>query len=84
MMLLSSAFSSWVSAAPAAWTSHSMIATAPSGQVIPQVQCPVQFDGRVPDLGRAPDAFQHTDEILTELGKTRAEIASLRQLGAAA
>lgn len=60
------------------------VATAPSGQVIPQVQCPVQFDGRVPDIGRAPDAFQHTDEILTELGKTRADIADLRELGAVA
>jgi crotonobetainyl-CoA:carnitine CoA-transferase CaiB-like acyl-CoA transferase len=44
----------------------------------------VQFDGRVPDIGRAPDAFQHTDEILTELGKTRADIADLRELGAVA
>jgi crotonobetainyl-CoA:carnitine CoA-transferase CaiB-like acyl-CoA transferase len=39
---------------------------------------PVQFDETPPDLVRAPDQWQHTDEVLTELGIDAARIAALR------
>jgi len=42
--------------------------THPGGRTIRMVRPPVQFDGRRPELGRAPGIGQHTDEVLTELG----------------
>jgi crotonobetainyl-CoA:carnitine CoA-transferase CaiB-like acyl-CoA transferase len=39
---------------------------------------PVQFDETPPDLRRAPDQWQHTDEVLAELGIDAARVAALR------
>jgi crotonobetainyl-CoA:carnitine CoA-transferase CaiB-like acyl-CoA transferase len=39
---------------------------------------PVQFDETPPDLVRAPDQWQHTDEVLAELGLDADRIAELR------
>jgi crotonobetainyl-CoA:carnitine CoA-transferase CaiB-like acyl-CoA transferase len=39
---------------------------------------PVQFDETPPDLVRAPDQWQHTDEVLAEFGIDTDRIAALR------
>ena len=43
---------------------------------------PVQFDERPPELIRAPQFAEHTDDILRELGKSEEEIIELKLEGA--
>jgi crotonobetainyl-CoA:carnitine CoA-transferase CaiB-like acyl-CoA transferase len=43
---------------------------------------PVQFDETAPELTRAPQFAEHTDDILRELGKTEEEIIELKIAGA--
>ena len=43
---------------------------------------PVQFDESVTDLHRSPDAGEHTDEILAELGIDWAAVVDLKVSGA--
>jgi crotonobetainyl-CoA:carnitine CoA-transferase CaiB-like acyl-CoA transferase len=42
---------------------------------------PVQFDETPPDLTRAPDPGQHTDEVLLELGMDYDQIVELKVAG---
>lgn len=53
----------------------------PDGVEIKAVRTPVQFDGVPHDLGIAPDAWQHTEEILLELGHDWDRIIELKELG---
>jgi crotonobetainyl-CoA:carnitine CoA-transferase CaiB-like acyl-CoA transferase len=39
---------------------------------------PVQFDEQPPDLVRAPDMGEHTEEVFLELGLTWEELAELK------
>ena len=48
----------------------------------PLVASPAQFDGVPPELTRAPDHGQHTEEVLVELGRSWDEIAELKERGA--
>jgi crotonobetainyl-CoA:carnitine CoA-transferase CaiB-like acyl-CoA transferase len=42
---------------------------------------PVQYDGRPPTLRRAPEAGEHTEEVLLEIGWTWERILALREAG---
>ena len=42
---------------------------------------PVQFDERPPDLRRAPEHGEHTEEVLLELGYSWDDIAALGEAG---
>jgi crotonobetainyl-CoA:carnitine CoA-transferase CaiB-like acyl-CoA transferase len=44
---------------------------------------PIVFDQTAPDITRAPQFAEHTDEILAELGHTDDEILDLKKAGAA-
>ncbi len=46
------------------------------------VASPVQFDDTPPQLTRAPQFAEHTDELLRELGKSEDEILQLKIEGA--
>jgi crotonobetainyl-CoA:carnitine CoA-transferase CaiB-like acyl-CoA transferase len=46
------------------------------------VASPVQFDERPPELTRAPQFAEHTDDILRELGRSEDEIIQLKIAGA--
>ncbi|SHN46598.1 CaiB/BaiF CoA transferase family protein [Cryptosporangium aurantiacum] len=48
----------------------------------PLITNPVQFDGEAPELRPAPEAGQHTEEILLELGYNWDDIAELSEKGA--
>jgi crotonobetainyl-CoA:carnitine CoA-transferase CaiB-like acyl-CoA transferase len=54
----------------------------PSGETFKVVRTPVQFDGAIPEVGYAPEAGQHTEEILLELGYSWEDIARLQDVGA--
>jgi crotonobetainyl-CoA:carnitine CoA-transferase CaiB-like acyl-CoA transferase len=58
------------------------IADHPSGIPYKVVRTPVQFDGDLPELGHAPEAGQHTEEVLLELGYTWDDIGRLQGVGA--
>jgi crotonobetainyl-CoA:carnitine CoA-transferase CaiB-like acyl-CoA transferase len=53
----------------------------PSGDEVRAVPAPVRFDGDRPPLGTAPDAWQHTEEILLELGHDWDRITELKEQG---
>ncbi|HEX4432680.1 MAG TPA: CoA transferase [Frankiaceae bacterium] len=44
----------------------------------PLVRSPAQFDGLRPDLERAPQHGEHTEEVLLELGRSWDDIAALK------
>jgi crotonobetainyl-CoA:carnitine CoA-transferase CaiB-like acyl-CoA transferase len=54
----------------------------PNGVDVTAVRTPVQFDGAQHDIGVAPDAWQHTEEVLLELGHDWDRIIELKELGA--
>jgi crotonobetainyl-CoA:carnitine CoA-transferase CaiB-like acyl-CoA transferase len=49
-----------------------------NGIELPLVPAPVQFDGEVPTLSRAPGHGEHTDEVLRELGASEARVLELK------
>ncbi|AQR64070.1 CoA transferase [Aquaspirillum sp. LM1] len=52
------------------------------GQPVPQVACPIQLSGTPVVYHAAPPALgQHTEAVLTSLGKTAEEVARLRENG---
>jgi crotonobetainyl-CoA:carnitine CoA-transferase CaiB-like acyl-CoA transferase len=53
----------------------------PSGEAVKAVPVPARFDGNQPELGTAPDAWQHTEEILLELGHDWDRISELKDSG---
>ena len=53
-----------------------------SGEQVPIVRNPVQFDQSPPELCRAPNAGEHTDEILAELGLDWDAVVDLKIAGA--
>jgi crotonobetainyl-CoA:carnitine CoA-transferase CaiB-like acyl-CoA transferase len=55
---------------------------AKSGTVFRMVPSPLQFDETPPDLTRAPDHGEHTDEVLGELGLDMDAILELKIKGA--
>lgn len=50
----------------------------PSGREIVLVPAPVQFDGVVPDVGRAPTLGADTDDVLAEIGLDPEDVVRLR------
>lgn len=53
-----------------------------NGHKLPLAPAPVQFDERGPELARAPELGEHTEEILLELGYDWEAIARLKDKGA--
>jgi crotonobetainyl-CoA:carnitine CoA-transferase CaiB-like acyl-CoA transferase len=56
--------------------------TAASGATFRLVPSPLQFDEELPDLTRAPDHGEHTEEVLQELGYDMDQIMELKISGA--
>jgi len=54
---------------------------AKSGTVFRMVPSPLQFDERPPDLTRAPDHGEHTDEVIGELGYDQDALLELKIKG---
>jgi crotonobetainyl-CoA:carnitine CoA-transferase CaiB-like acyl-CoA transferase len=54
---------------------------AASGATFRAVAAPIQFDGEPPDLVRAPEHGEHTDEVLAELGLDMDAILELKVAG---
>jgi crotonobetainyl-CoA:carnitine CoA-transferase CaiB-like acyl-CoA transferase len=55
---------------------------AASGTSFRMVPSPLQFDETPPELTRAPELGEHTDELLAELGLSEEEIIDLKIAGA--
>jgi crotonobetainyl-CoA:carnitine CoA-transferase CaiB-like acyl-CoA transferase len=55
---------------------------AASGATFQMVPSPLQFDEAPPDLTRAPEHGEHTDEVLSGLGLSLDEIIDLKIKGA--
>jgi crotonobetainyl-CoA:carnitine CoA-transferase CaiB-like acyl-CoA transferase len=56
--------------------------TSAAGTTFTMVPSPLQFDETPPDLVRAPDHGEHTDEVLAELGVDGEELIELKISGA--
>jgi crotonobetainyl-CoA:carnitine CoA-transferase CaiB-like acyl-CoA transferase len=56
--------------------------TLDDGETFEIVMSPIQFNERVPDLKRAPEHGEHTDEVLLELGYTMEQLIDLKFTGA--
>jgi crotonobetainyl-CoA:carnitine CoA-transferase CaiB-like acyl-CoA transferase len=56
--------------------------TAASGATFRMVASPLQFDEEAPDLVRAPEHGEHTDEVLQELGLDMDAVIELKVAGA--
>jgi crotonobetainyl-CoA:carnitine CoA-transferase CaiB-like acyl-CoA transferase len=56
--------------------------TSAGGTTFKMVASPLQFDEQPPDLTRAPDHGEHTDEVLQELGLEMDAILDLKLKGA--
>ena len=52
------------------------------GREITLATAPLQFNGEVPTLRRAPEFGEHTEEVLLELGHSWEDIAALQETGA--
>jgi crotonobetainyl-CoA:carnitine CoA-transferase CaiB-like acyl-CoA transferase len=52
-----------------------------NGSALPMVATPVQFDGARGAPTRAPEAGEHTEEVLLELGLGWDDIAALKERG---
>ena len=65
-------------------TGNGYIATVvgDDGGEYPLVTSPVQFDERPPELRRAPQFAEHTEQVLTDLGLDWDEILALKVEGA--
>jgi crotonobetainyl-CoA:carnitine CoA-transferase CaiB-like acyl-CoA transferase len=55
---------------------------AASGTMFRMVPSPIQFEEEPPELTRAPDHGEHTDEVLEELGLDMDAILDLKIKGA--
>lgn len=53
-----------------------------AGSTFKMVPSPIQFDEQVPEVTRAPDHGEHTDEVLAELGLTEEQVIELKISGA--
>jgi crotonobetainyl-CoA:carnitine CoA-transferase CaiB-like acyl-CoA transferase len=53
----------------------------PNGATLPLVPVPARLDGALPTLTPAPTLGEHTDEIVTGLGKTPDELMDLKIAG---
>lgn len=49
---------------------------------LPIVAAPAQFDGAAPEITRAPQHGEHTDEVLAALGRSEDELIDLKVAGA--
>ena len=56
--------------------------TSASGTTFHMVASPLQFNEQAPDLTRAPDHGEHTDQVLEELGLDMDAILDLKLKGA--
>src|ERR1019366_3792833 len=56
--------------------------TSASGTTFHMVASPLQFNEQPPDLTRAPDHGEHTDQVLEELGLDMDAILDLKLKGA--
>ena len=52
-----------------------------NGAKVPMVPVPARLDGAQPDLRPAPSLGEHTDEIVSSLGRTEEEVLALRIAG---
>jgi crotonobetainyl-CoA:carnitine CoA-transferase CaiB-like acyl-CoA transferase len=72
-----------VLADPQAWAGGGFLEVPDGSSTATMINTPCDFVGTpTAARGMPPEIGEHTDEILTELGRTETEIASLRRVGA--